>query len=161
MDHQWENEIAQLLGRLSQTQEQLLKLLDCKREFILNRDQEGLSALVPEEESLFHELQACHDQRQQLLMQAAEVGLPGDSIRSLAGALPMEGAQTLRQPLVEATRRSQLLRHQCVAQWVAVQRTMLHLSHLIEIIASGGQLQPTYGKGSTKVSSGSLMDKAV
>jgi hypothetical protein len=42
-----------------------------------------------------------------------------------------------------------------------VQRTMLHLSHMVEIIATGGQLKPTYGKGGATTNSGALMDQAV
>jgi len=161
MELAWESEIALLLGRLSEAQDQLLDLLAKKRNFLVQRDQAGLSALLPQEEALCAELQACHDQRQELLVKAGERGLPADSIRSLANALPGENAQILKQPMDEAERRSHLLRHQCLAQWVAVQRTMLHLSHMVEIIATGGQLQPTYGKGSATTNSGALMDQAV
>jgi hypothetical protein len=161
MDMRWETELAQLLGRLSDAQQQLLSLLDRKRECLISRDHTALSALLPEEEQLCAELQACHDQRQQLLEQAAAEGMPADSIRSLAAALPRNESQSLKQSLDEANRRSRLLRHHCVAQWVAVQRTMLHLSHMVEIIATGGQLKPTYGKGGAATSSGALMDRAV
>ncbi len=161
IDIRWETELAQLLGRLSDAQQQLLSLLDRKREMLIKRDHAALSALLPAEEQLCAELQACHDRRQQLLQQAAEVGMPADSIRSLAASLPRGEAQSLKQSLDEANRRSRLLRHHCVAQWVAVQRTMLHLSHMVEIIATGGQLKPTYGKGGTATSSGALMDQAV
>lgn len=160
-DMHWETELAQLLGRLSDAQQQLLGLLDRKREMLLKRDHAALSALLPAEEHLCAELQACHDRRQQLLEQAAEVGMPADSIRSLAESLPRGESQSLKLSLDEANRRSRLLRHHCVAQWVAVQRTMLHLSHMVEIIATGGQLKPTYGKGGTATSSGALMDQAV
>jgi hypothetical protein len=161
MDLHWETELAQLLNRLSDTQQSLLGLLDRKREMLLTRDHAALSALLPEEEHLCAELQACHDRRQQLLEQAAADGMPADSIRSLAQSLPRGESQSLKQSLDEASKRSRLLRHQCVAQWVAVQRTMLHLSHMVEIIATGGQLKPTYGKGGAATSSGALMDQAV
>ncbi len=161
MDIHWETELALLLSRLSDTQQQLLNLLDRKRECLMNRDHAALSALLPEEEHLCAELQACHDQRQQLLEQAAAQGLPSDSMRSLADILPRNESQSLRQSLDEANQRSRLLRHHCVAQWVAVQRTMLHLSHMVEIIATGGHLKPTYGKGGAASGSGALMDQAV
>jgi hypothetical protein len=161
MDMHWETELAQLLGRLSGAQQQLLGLLDRKRECLINRDGVGLTALLPAEQELCAELQACHDRRQELLAKAAAEGLPSDSIRSLADKLPHGESQTLKQSLDEASKRSRLLRHQSMAQWVAVQRTMLHLSHMIEIIATGGQLKPTYGRGGTSASSGALMDQAV
>lgn len=160
-DLHWETELAQLLSRLSDAQQQLLTLLDRKRVYLMKRDTVSLSALVPEEERLCTELQACHDRRQQLLEQASADGKPSDSIRSLAEALPTGESQSLKRSLDETNRRSRLLRHHCVAQWVTVQRTMLHLSHMIEIIASGGQLKPTYGKGGTAANSGALMDQAV
>lgn len=161
MDTHWETELGHLLTRLSDAQQALLKLLDRKRQFLLQRDHDGLSALLPEEESLCAELQACHDRRQELLALASEAGLPGDSIRSLARSLPGKESQSLKSSVDEASRRSSLLRHHSLAQWVAMQRTMLHLSHMIEIIATGGQLKPTYGKGGAAATSGALMDQAV
>lgn len=161
MDINWESELAQLLERLAASQQQLLGLLAQKHDLLLQRDHVALAALAPQEQDLCDELQACHDHRQQLLEQAAEAGLPADSIRSLTQALPTEQAQTLQQPLDESNRRSQLLRHQSISQWVVVQRTVLHLSQMLEIIATGGQLKPTYGKGGAADTSGTLMDRAV
>ncbi|NOZ38716.1 MAG: flagellar protein FlgN [Planctomycetes bacterium] len=161
MDIQWESELAELLERLASSQEQLLSLLSQKHDLLMKRDHQGLTALASQEESLCAELQACHEYRQQLLERAAEQGLPADSIQSLTQALPSEKAQSLQQPLEESNRRTQLLRHQSISQWVVVQRTVLHLSHMLEIIATGGQLQPTYGKDGSSDNSGSLMDRAV
>lgn len=161
MDINWESELAALLERLAASQNSLLALLSRKHDLLLQRDHSALAALAPEEELLCAELQACHDHRQQLLDQAAEAGLPADSIRSLTESLPQESAQTLQQPLDESNRRSHLLRHNSLSQWVVVQRTLLHLSQMLEIIATGGQLQPTYGKDGAAHNSGSLMDQAV
>lgn len=161
MDIDWESELAELLSRLSATQKQLLALLSRKRELLTQRDHQGLASLAPEEETLSAELQACHDHRQQLLEQAAAQGLPSDSIQSLTGALPQENVKDLQKPLQESLQHARLLRHQSVAQWVVVQRTLLHLSHMLEIIATGGQSQPTYGKGAAPETSGTLMDQAV
>jgi len=161
MDINWDSELAHLLERLANTQQQLLKLLGQKHDRLLKRDHEGLAALAPQEEALCRELQACHDHRQQLLEAASEAGLPADSIQSLTKALPPEKAQGLQQPIDETNQRSQLIRHQSLSQWVVVQRTLLHLSHMLEIVATGGQLQPTYGKGTASENSGTLMDQAV
>ena len=161
MDINWESELAELLDRLASTQQQLLGLLSQKHELLMRRDHEALAALAPQEERLSAELQACHDHRQQLLERASAAGLPADSIQALTAALPAEQAESLQKPLAESQQRSQLLRHQSISQWVVVQRTVLHLSHMLEIIATGGQLQPTYGKGGTAENSGALMDQAV
>jgi hypothetical protein len=67
----------------------------------------------------------------------------------------------------EAAERSRLLQHQCLTNWVLVQRTLLHLSQLIEIIATGGRLQPTYSNSTDRHSphggamvGGALVDRA-
>ena len=106
-------------------------------------------------------MHACYQQRQLLLERAAEAGLPADSIRSLTQALATEKTQAFQGPRQEASHRSQLLRHQSLSQWVLMQRTVLHLSQMLEIIATGGRLQPTYGKDGSAPTSGSLMDQAV
>jgi hypothetical protein len=61
----------------------------------------------------------------------------------------------------EARRRARLLQHQSLTNWVLVQRTLLHLSHVVEIIATGGRMQPTYGKGAPVSAGGILVDQAV
>ena len=161
MEFNWESDLAELLDRLAAAQQNLLGLLSRKHTMLRSRDHEALATLAEEEHQLCCELQACHDQRQLLLERAAAEGLPADSIQSLADALPKENAQTLQQPLDASRQRSQLLRHQSLAQWVVVQRTLLHLSQMLEIIATGGQLKPTYGNGGVAANSGSLMDQAV
>jgi hypothetical protein len=161
MDIHWDAELAELLGRLSAAQQQLLALLTRKSACLLNRDHQGLAAIGPEQQALCGELQACHERRQALLAQAEAAGLPCDSIQSLTAALPQEQTKPLEKPLCEAVERSRLLRHQSVAQWVVVQRTVLHLSQMLEIIATGGRSKPTYGNGNATTDSGALMDRAV
>ena len=161
MNINWESELAELLNRLSTSQQQLLSLLATKHDLLLSRDHDGLAQLAPKEQELCDELQSCHTRRHELLEQAAQAGLPSDSIQSLSEALPEEEANTLRKPVQESLERSRLLRHQSISQWVVVQRTLLHLSHLLEIFATGGQTQPTYRKGGSTESSGALMDQAV
>lgn len=159
-DNQWESEVAGLLNRLSHAQQQLLDLLNRKRVLLLQRDRQGLSNLVVEEERLCAELQACQELRQNMLARASAAGLSAASIRQLVGNLPGDSQQPLRQSVDTAQQRAHLLRHHCMSQWVAMQRTMLHLSHLIEILATGGQIKPTYGRRGTTLPSGTLMDQA-
>jgi hypothetical protein len=52
-----------------------------------------------------------------------------------------------------------LLQHQSLTNWVLAQRAVLHVSQLLEIIATGGRLQPTYGDGDTLHNRGSLVDQ--
>jgi hypothetical protein len=92
------------------------------------------------------------------LARAGADGLPADSIRSLAGRLP--GGSGMQAAVREAAERSRLLQHQCLTNWVLVQRSLVHLSQMIEIIATGGRPKPTYGKGSERAPSGALVDRA-
>ena len=156
----WESELAGLLQRLSAAQRELLSLLATKRQLLVSRDHEALAALAPREEELAHELQACQQQRQDLLAQADVAGLPSDSLAELTASLPRKAAAALQKPVDEARDRARLIRHECLSQWVAVQRTVLHLSQLLEIIATGGRPQPTYGNGRGAERSGSLIDQA-
>ena len=163
-----ESEIAGLLGDLSAVQRDLLDVLTTKRGLLAAGDSEALPAISVREQDLVTRLQACHDRRQRLLAQAADDGLPSDSIRSLSKSLPSNSRNRLRGDLDEAQQRSRLLQHECLTNWVLVQRTLLHLSQLIEIIATGGRMQPTYGKGLDRHShpgeamvGGALVDRAV
>jgi hypothetical protein len=160
-DINWESELATLLGRLSAAQRELLSLLSMKRTMIVNRDHQGLLTLSAREGELAAELQACQVRRQQLLSDADHAGLPASSLEELSDALPKMAANTLRGPVHETQNRARLIRHECLTQWVAVQRTVLHLSQILEIIATGGRSQPTYAKGRPAERNGALMDQAV
>jgi hypothetical protein len=162
----WESQLASLLAELSGAQEELLSLLAHKQQYIISGDHHGLAGLREDEQRLGARLQACHDRRQQLLERADQQGLPAQSLVTLHGALPAgtlggPGHEALGAGLQSARQRAQLIRHECLAQWVAVQRSVLHLSHLLEIIATGGRAEPTYGNKDQAGPSGSLMDQAV
>ena len=160
MNDTWETDIAALLTELADVQSVLLALLGEKRGALAAGDSEALLAIGDREQRLVERLQACHDRRQEMLALAAREGLPSDSIESLSGALPADGRDRMQASIHEARVRSRLLQHQSLTNWVLVQRSLLHLSQLIEIIATGGRLQPTYGKGSDRQISGSLVDRA-
>lgn len=160
MNETWETEIGGLLAELAEVQTTLLTVLEEKRRLLVAGDQVALSAMATREQELAKRLQLCHDRRQHMLSQASDAGLPSESILSLSGCLPAESRNPLQASIREATSRSRLLQHQCLANWVLVQRSLLHLSQLIEIIATGGRMQPTYGKGSDRVAGGALVDQA-
>ena len=98
------------------------------------------------EAELVGRLQACHERRLALLAPRPAKGLPSANLTSLAAALPSEQRQHLTPQLREASARIRLLQHHSLTNWVLVQRTLLHLAQLLEIIATGGRLKPTYGK---------------
>jgi hypothetical protein len=155
-----ETDIASLLSELSAVQTDLLAVLSNKRAFLAKGDGAGLSSMAAQEEAISQRLQACYDRRQALLAQAASDGKPSDSIRSLSKALPAESRGRLKNDIELARQRSRLVQHECLTNMVIVQRTMLHLSQLIEIIATGGRMKPTYGNGSDSQDHGALVDQA-
>lgn len=161
MPADWEDRIAALLRDLSGVQTDLLNLLSRKREMVASRDAGGLQTLEPEEQSLVDRLGACCQQRQHLLDEAERSGLPSRSLQTLAGALPGESRRRLQTDLRDARRRSRLVQHQSLANWVLVQRSLLHLSQMMEIIATGGRMRPTYGNEPSGQSGGAIVDQAV
>ena len=160
MHQLWEAELAGLLSELSSTQSELLAVLVEKREYLIAADRVGMQSMQPREEELLRRLQGCQERRKRLLEQASRQGLPSDSIRSLATIVPSAEGRVLAEQVEQASARSQLLQHQSLANWVLAQRTLLHLSQLLEIIATGGRARPTYGKGESSAGNGTLVDQA-
>jgi hypothetical protein len=157
----WESQLAALLERLSAAQRELLTLLSTKRDLLLKRDHRGLAALADREQQLGDELRACHAERERMLAAADAAGLPHASLAELSAGLPGARARSLHDSVGDARERARLIRHECLTQWVAVQRTVLHLAQMLEIIATRGRTQPTYGKGRGLERGGALIDQAV
>lgn len=157
----WEQPLTQLLSDLSETQTALLDVLGRKRDLLAGNDRAGLAAIQPEEVRLGERLNECQQRRQGLLEAAGERGLPTSDLQSLAEAMPDTARKSLRPKIREARSRARILQHQSLTNWVLVQRTLLHLSQMIEIVATGGQKAPTYEKSGPSASGGVLMDRAV
>mgnify|MGYP002625234096 CR=1 FL=1 len=156
----WETAIVDLLDELSTVQEELLAALVSKRDVIAQGDVEQLKTLQEHEQELGQRLQACHDRRAELLTEAARQGLPGDSISRLASALPANERKQLGETVQQVSAKTHLLRHHSLANWVLAQRSLLHLSQLLEILATGGKTKPTYSKEESPHARGNLVDRA-
>lgn len=156
----WETNVVELLSNLSEVQTELIDVLKRKQTFLLQSDTRGLADLAPREQALLSRLEACRGFRQRLLDHARSEGLPADSLTDLAKALPAVDRKAM-QRRIDATRsRLRLLQHHSLTNWVLVQRTLIHLSQMLEIIATGGQPEPTYKKERKPQSLGSLVDHA-
>ena len=160
MNDSYESEIGALLAELAEVQSALLGVLGEKRLLLMEQNIDALTAIGAREEQLAARLQACHERRQQLLARADAEGAPADSIQSLSARLPESARRNVQASIREAANRSQLLRHQSLTNWVVVQRSLLHLSQMIEIIATGGRPKPTYDKGPGSNGGGALVDQA-
>lgn len=159
MDIAWESELAELLTGLLAAQDELIAVLVRKRRLLAEVDTQGLAAIGLEEQDLLKRLERSLEQRQELLGRAAAEGLPSDSIQSLMSALPKRQSGELGNQVKLANARSRLLQHHSLTNWVLVQRSLLHLSQMLEIIATGGRMKPTYDKGKSVAASGALVDR--
>jgi hypothetical protein len=155
-----ESELATLLNDLLAGQDELQAILTKKRQLLGAADVEGLTAIGPQEQRWIDALQDCLSRRQHLLARAAGEGFPSTSVKAVAERLPAAGKGELCQRIDLVRRRSRLLQQESLVNWVVVQRTLLHLSQLLEIIATGGRLQPTYGERRLAPAGGALVDQA-
>ncbi len=160
MQTTWETEVAQLLTELSAAQDELFAVLARKRTLLIESDHAGLAAMLPQEEQLLEKMKACAAKREELLARARKEGLPSQNISSLSKALPTAKQGDLPERITEANARTRLLQNQSITNWIVIQRTLFHLSQMLEIIATNGRLQPTYGEGELVNATGSLVDRA-
>jgi flagellar biosynthesis/type III secretory pathway chaperone len=141
-----ETELANLLNDLLSRQGDLMEILDRKRTMLGKVDREGLAHLAEDEKRLLGLLQDSLDRRERLLARAKAEGLPATSIEALTKSLPATQRDPLVRQVATAGSRSRILQTQSLTNWIIIQRTLIHLSRLLEIIATGGRLQPTYGE---------------
>jgi flagellar biosynthesis/type III secretory pathway chaperone len=160
MEALWEEDLAGLLRKLSAVQGDLLEVLAEKHQALAEADLSRMAAVQEREQQMIVRLQECQQQRSEMLNRAAEDGRPAESIRALTASLPRAGRQQLDAQVQQATAQSRLLQHQSLTNWVLAQRSVLHLSQMLEIIATGGQLRPTYGRENSHNPGGSLVDQA-
>ena len=154
----WDDEFAELLGELSAVQGELLAALGAKRAALMKTDGEVLLEINEREEQLVGRLQQCQDRRLRLLARAGDEGMAAADLRSLARSLPSAQHRQIAPQLDQAARRARLLQHESLTNWVIAQKTLIHLSQLLEIIATGGRMQPTYGREAAQ-SSGTLLNQ--
>lgn len=157
-ERDWEADISALLDELSSVQDELFQVLAAKRERLMTADCAGIDELQEREQSVCQRLEQCHQRRAELLAEAERRGLPSDSVSKLASSVAKSSSGKLGKQAKDAAANMRLLQHQSLTNWVLAQRAVLHVSQLLEIIATGGRLQPTYGEGDTLHNRGSLVD---
>lgn len=155
-----ESQLAELLSVLSNVQADLLDILALKREMMAKCDTHGMAQLQSREVELNDRLQSCADRREELLQIASGEGFTANTISQLAQQMSSNQRKNLEHDIKRVSSRMRLLQHQGLINWVLAQRSLLHVSQLLEIIATGGRLQPTYGKGESVHARGSLVDRA-
>ena len=161
MEIPWESEVAALLNGLLAVQGEMLTTLTKKQQMLKESDMDGLAAINEEEEQLVGKLQGYLAQREDLLQKAEEEGRPSSSLLALTDSLPKSQQKRLKPNVRMASSQSRILRHHSLTNWMVIQKTLIHLSQMLEIIATGGRLQPTYGEGEPVNASGALVDRAI
>jgi hypothetical protein len=154
-----EAEISSLLDDLTNVQGELLGVLNEKRVALAAADIAALAELSACEERLSAKLLECQERRTALLAAARQQGLPSDNVAKLAIKAGGGKASKLGGKVKETAARMRLLQHHSLANWVLAQRSLLHVSQLLEIIATGGRMQPTYGDSESVHARGSLVNQ--
>lgn len=155
----FESEIVALLDDLSNVQDELFLVLREKRERMAGRDVQSMEVLQSREDLLCERLQSCHTRRADLLRQASAAGVRADNLGDLAASIEMRREGQIGKQVRESGAKMRLLQNESLSNWVLAQRSLLHISQLLEIIATGGKLQPTYQKGDSVLANGGLVDQ--
>jgi flagellar biosynthesis/type III secretory pathway chaperone len=143
------SEISDLLDALTSVQGELLGVLGEKRQALATANIVRLSELAPREEQLAQKLQDCQERQ----------GQGSDNLAKLATKTSGGKPSKLGSRVKETSARMRLLQHHSLANWVLAQRSLLHVSQLLEIIATGGRMQPTYGDKESLHARGSLVNQ--
>jgi hypothetical protein len=153
-----ESDLAALLTDLAAAQSELLNTLREKRLVLMRADASGLDEITHREAALIDRLKQCQHRRADLLARAANEGTPAANLRLLAKSLDTSQHRQLAPNANAAASQARLLQHEALTNWVVAQQTLVHLSQLLEIIATGGRLQPTYSRADA-AASGALLDQ--
>jgi len=153
-----EQQTAEFLRQVSDVQAELLQVLNQKRELMIANDLEGMQQAQDSEQVLLARLQDLQDSRQELLMNAGERGLPNNSVKSLARALEDPNDRSMTRQASEAGNAMRHIQNETLTNFVLAQQTVLHLSQLLQIIATGGKIKPTYEADNASNQGGTLVD---
>lgn len=155
----WELSLATLLTEISSLQDELLNVLRQKRSRMAGGDVGGMDEGQVREEALGERLEACLQRRTDLLASAGRDGLVADNLFDLAARVDRDPGRGLAGRVRDTSRRMRLVQDESLTNWVLAQRSLLHVSQLLEIIATGGRLQPTYLSGDSVHARGALVDQ--
>ncbi len=152
-----EDAMARLLDELTEIQAGLLDVLRRKRAAMTVGDLDAQRNLQQDEEGIYRALEGVQTRRGELLVRIRQVGVEAESLTEAADRLPLRSHDEVHRKLGEATKLGRTVRLEQLTNWVAAQRSLLHVSQMLEIIATGGRIRPTYGK-SEFAYRGSLVD---
>ncbi|MDR2114864.1 MAG: flagellar export chaperone FlgN [Planctomycetaceae bacterium] len=150
-----EHEIITFLNQLAAVQEKILDVLKKKQLLLVKPDKESLASITAEEENTLISLQKSLDYREKILKSAEKQGYNVDSIQMLCEQIFPKPSEWRR--LVNAAQnRNKQIRYLALANWTVSQKSLIHLTQILEIIETRGQGKTTYKpqKGKDSHSSG-------
>ncbi|GAA4434301.1 MULTISPECIES: flagellar export chaperone FlgN [Bremerella] len=154
-----ERETATFLQELSDVQSDLLSVLHLKRQQMVANDLEAMQQTAESEQALVERLDNLRDSRKVLLENARGKGLPADSLHSLAKVFTDGESSELAQKAHNAKDAMRHIQNETLTNFVLAQQTVLHLSQLLQIIATGGKIKPTYEAENASNQGGTLVDQ--
>ena len=155
----WLHDTRRFLEELLEAQSELLSLLRAKSRLLIEPDAERLQQLQAQEQQLLKRLERCHRERARLLQSWEGEGPEPPTLQAALRRVPRAERNRIGPLLEQARHQSQLLRNESITHWVVVQRSLIHLSQLLELLATGGQGTTTYDHLSRQ-NRGALMDEA-
>ena len=157
--------VADYLDEYLDVQQALLDVMTAKLDVRTKRTLEEARALDAREAELVERLKACVEKRQGLLVDPELNAVGAPTLKRLVEAVAEsdededEADATLFRRFDAAEKNNRELRMRSVSAWVLAQRSVVHWSQMLEIVAAQGQNVPTYKRDRKLRSRGALMDR--
>ncbi len=127
----------------------------------IDDDYRPLQALQPEAEALFLELKQVMLDRQQLLDDARQCGLPHNDLSALAQGLPAWNKPSLRTSLMSARQQLASLRRLHVATWVMLNQAMQYYEGALQLLMVGNLPHVYHSPRYDDAGGGRLLDQSL
>lgn len=154
--------ILDFLRQLADAQDKAIEVLQRKQTLLVRPDKAELEACTTKEQDVLERLRQALLRREEILQNARSEGRTAETIEMLCEEIfpdSLEYRRTL-DAVMERTRR---IRYLAMANWTITQRSIIHLSQILEMIETRGQGKTTYspqnGKESSPGSGGGFVDR--
>ncbi|MDR1480452.1 MAG: flagellar protein FlgN [Planctomycetaceae bacterium] len=135
--------IFDFLDQLSAIQELAITVLREKQFLLVNAERSALDAIAVRENELLVQLKNIQDKRKAILQRAEKNGIKTDSIATLCEQMFPNNID-LRRRIDAAKQRSRQIHIIALSNWTMTQRSITHLSQIMELIETRGLGKTTY-----------------
>jgi flagellar biosynthesis/type III secretory pathway chaperone len=126
---------------------------------VVKSDFHRLNHLTASADQLLVQIQGLHREREEILREAAEVGVRANTLKELAESLPSWSNPAARERLRTANRHIEHLRRLHLAIWVLISHCERFASQTIQIMSHGQLEASVYAStGRADTSGGQLLD---